>query len=301
MPHILLKSVPLVLLLALIAPEAASAQGTSTPTTRSSNVGYVDPALPLNVFRLRYDDAWNARRPNRAEFIYAQGQPLGPGLPLPETSIDFQDVSAYLEVAAFDRLSAFVELPVRFINPEINANSAGLGDMNAGFKFAFLSKPDQVATFQLRTYAPTGAASRGLGNHHVSIEPGLLFYQGLADRLAVEGEFKWWIPVGGTDFAGDVLRYGLGVSCNVCEVHKVRVSPVLEVVGWTVLDGKESFLAPDGTVPVEDAAGDTIVDVKAGVRLRLADVGDFYTGYGRPLTGDRWYENVYRVELRLFF
>ena len=31
------------------------------------------------------------------------------------------------------------------------------------------------------------------------------------------------------------------------------------------------------------------------------DFGDLYTGYGRPITGDRWYENIYRLEFRLFF
>ena len=47
--------------------------------------------------------------------------------------------------------------------------------MNAGFKWAFWETDDQVATFQLRTYIPTGAASRGLGNNHVSLEPALLY------------------------------------------------------------------------------------------------------------------------------
>jgi hypothetical protein len=28
---------------------------------------------------------------------------------------------------------------------------------------------------------------------------------------------------------------------------------------------------------------------------------DIYTGYGRPLTGDSWYEDIYRFELRYFY
>ena len=30
-------------------------------------------------------------------------------------------------------------------------------------------------------------------------------------------------------------------------------------------------------------------------------LGDVYAGYGRPLTGDKWYENTFRVEFRLFY
>ena len=99
----------------------AQAQGTSGPTTSDSRVGYIDNAIPGTLFRLRYDDAFNDRRPTRAEFFYPKGAPQGPGLPEPESRVDFQDISAYLEYAPTERIAAFVELPVRFLNPEINA------------------------------------------------------------------------------------------------------------------------------------------------------------------------------------
>jgi hypothetical protein len=37
------------------------------------------------------------------------------------------------------------------------------------------------------------------------------------------------------------------------------------------------------------------------MRFQFKELGDIYAGYGRPLTGDRWYENVIRLEWRLFF
>jgi hypothetical protein len=40
------------------------------------------------------------------------------------------------------------------------------------------------------------------------------------------------------------------------------------------------------------------VHVKAGVRNRLGDCTDLFVGYGHPLTGDAWYENTLRIELR---
>jgi len=37
------------------------------------------------------------------------------------------------------------------------------------------------------------------------------------------------------------------------------------------------------------------------VRAQFERFGDLFVGYGRPLTGDRWYENTLRVEWRLAF
>lgn len=273
----------------------------SGPTVSNSRVGYIDSAIPGDLFRLRFDAGYDFRRPTRAEFFYPRSQPGGPGLPVPEPRIDFQDLSAYLELAAGERLSGFVELPWRFLNPQVNANANGFGDMNAGFKYALSAAPDLVATFQFRTYVPTGDAGRGLGTDHVSLEPAFLLYKPLSDRLAFEGELRYWVPVGGTDFAGDIIRYGAGFHYDLFRLRSVHVTPVAEFVGWTVLSGKESAVTPSGRVIVEGAAGDTIVNAKLGLRLTFDGRGDFYAGYGRPLTGERWYENTFRLEFRLFF
>jgi len=220
---------------------------------------------------------------------------------LPEPTLDYQDLSAYLETRLADRISAFVEVPTRFLNPEANDNHSGLGDLNAGFKYAFLQNGDETLTFQLRTYAPTGDARQGLGTDHVSLEPALLLYQPLTDRLRLEGEFRYWIPVDGTDFAGSLIRYGVGVSYGLPATEKVRVTPVAEFVGWTVLGGKESIVNSLGPPIVQDAAGDTIVNAMLGLRLDWNSRAGVYAGYGRALTGERWYENTFRVELRLSY
>jgi hypothetical protein len=79
------------------------------------------------------------------------------------------------------------------------------------------------------------------------------------------------------------------------------LSPVVELVGWTVLNGKESLLQPSGQTEVRDASGETVVNAKVGVRLGLGNRVDVYGGWGRPLTGDRWYENTFRFEMRLVY
>jgi hypothetical protein len=289
------------LLLVAGSVSSARAQGTSGPRVSDSSVGYIDPAIPGDVFRLRFDAAFDDRRPTRAEFIYPKGGPSGPGLPQPEPRVNFQELSAYLELAASNCFSGFINLPVRFLQPELGPSHAGFSDLDAGFRYAFWRDEDLVATFQFRTYAPTGDSHLGLGTHHMSLEPALLLFNRLTDRLALAGEFRVWVPVGGTDFAGDIVRYGLGLQYELYRTPDYTFTSVVEFVGWTVLDGKESVVTPSGIAFVEDAAGQTIVNVKLGMRVKFHDQADLYVGYGRPLTGDQWYKDIVRVEFRLLF
>lgn len=306
------------------APAAPAAEPTLSPeqfaatgggemfAAASSAVGYIDPAIPATRFRLRADAAYDDNRPDRAEFFYPKcgcfkvagidPRASGPG-PLPESSVDFQEIMSMLEWAPVKQFSVWLEVPVRFVNPDVNANTAGLGDINTGFKYAFLYEPKQVATAQLRIYTPTGDGDQGLGTNHVSLEPALLYFRQLTDRVALEGEFRDWISAGGSDFAGNVLRYGIGANYMVVNRCNFRVAPVAEFVGWTVLSGKESDV--NGTI--FDAAGDTIINAKVGVRTgfgplneaRTLNRSDLYLGYGRALTGEVWYKDVVRLEFRL--
>jgi hypothetical protein len=278
---------------------SAPAQGTSGPVVSDSKVGYIDDAIPGNVLHFRFDAASNNQRPSRGEFFYAPSGPGSRGLPLPEPRVDYRDLSVFAEMKVLPRLSVFADVPVRFLNPEVNHDAAGVADLDAGFKFALLMEPERVLTFQLRTYAPTGDAHRGLGTGHTSLEPGLLLFQPLNERTRLEGELRYWVPVGGGDFAGSAFRYGMGVSRDIFEGGTWRVAPVAEFVGWTFLSGKESFLDPSGQARVQGAAGDTIVNAKLGLRVGVGQRLDFYGGWGRPVTGDRWYENVYRIEMRI--
>ncbi len=284
----------------ILSPAAPPGSGTQLLSLFESSVGYIDPAIPANVLRLRFDAAYDNNRPNRAEFFYARGGGGGnPGPPRLDPRVDYQEVMGYLEVAAAPRLSGFVEVPFRFFNGEVNANSAGLGDMNFGFKFAAVYCADTVLSLQFRTYVPTGDADRALGNDHVSLEPGVLLFRRLSDTLRTEGEVRYWAPVGGTDFAGSIIRYGLGVSYGRRCPDSFWINPVLEFVGWTVLDGKVEGATIEPGMMIRDAAGDTIVNAKLGLRAGLGDVANIYAGYGRPLTGKVWYEDIYRFELRL--
>jgi len=294
-------------------PGAPDAVPTPSPVTtaalggalESFSPGYMDNPVPYTHFRLRFDAAYDDNRPDRAEFFYPQCA-SSHSVPILDKRIDYQDIRAYLEYAPNDWLSGFVEVPYRFLNPELNANVSGLADMNAGFKAALLRCDKSILTFQGRIYIPTGDSSVGLGNNHVSLEPGLLYANSLTEKLVFFAQLEDWIPIGGTDFEGNIINYGLGVSYTVLDNGRFRVSPVLEFLGWTVLGGKE-FTFP--TAAIVSAAGDTIVNGKFGVRFgfgsdwnnNLLKNSDLYIGYGRALTGDVWYKDIIRVEYELRF
>ncbi len=267
-----------------------------------SPVGYIDNAIPGTQFRLRFDAALNNERPSRAEFFWARNAPAGPGVTKPETGVDYQDISAYFEYALDRCTSIFGELPVRFINPDVNDNASGLGDATVGFKRALIYGCDQVLSFQFKVYIPSGEAERGLGNHHTSIEPGLLLYKRLNDCWNLSGELRYFVPVDGTEgFEGEVLRYGLGLGYNWYQSCELTVTPVAELVGWTILSGNSSVVHSGGNVEIESAAGDTILNAKLGVRIGFGDNQQVYAGFGQALTGDRWYDQVFRLEYRIMF
>src|SRR5260370_11843068 len=258
-----------------------------------------------------YDD----NRPDRAEFFYPKcgclnnpslGINDGHGPPLPERSVDSQELSFYLEYAASERFSGFVEVPIRFINPEVNRDFTGLSDVNFGFKYALIYGPQAVLTAQVRTYSPSGSGGKGLGTEHWTVEPALLFQGHPTDRLYLYGELRDWAPLDGSDFGGNVGRYGVGTGYVVWQRPGLRVAPIVEVVGWSVLNGKESN--SDSGLP-QSASGDTIVNAKLGVRIGFGEANreglfsgsDLYIRYGRALPGDGWYKDIVRAEDRRDF
>lgn len=322
--------------LALVKTAAHPAAGQELGL-EDSDAGYIDNAVVRNRLRFRFDAAYKNPFPDRAEFFYPTCGcfPGAPGPPLPESSVDYQELEADLEWAMSPWFSAFIEVPVRFINPVANDNTAGLSDIRAGIKYALIADPCHWLTFQVRVFADTGDGDRGLGTAHPSIEPGLLFQRN-GEAFSFFGELRAWIPIdtnteefplsvalggpGGTkrNYGGPILRYGLGAGYDVydscCDCHPFRTTLVTEFVGWTVLDGlKERTLTP--FEPIEDppgtlnpdfledyasARGDTIVNVKIGLRFSTP-ANTFYVGYGRALTHEVWYQNIMRVEYTLRF
>ncbi len=272
---------------------------------------YIDSAVIANMFRFRFDAGYNNPLPDRAEFFYGQCGCFGgnaPGPLKPERSVDYQEYTPYLERAYSPGFSLFAAAPVRFINPDINDNTGGMGDINFGFKGSLYHTDSQFWTAQLRVYAPTGDADRGLGTGHASLEPGVLYLGRVNDRLITQGEFRVWVPLsdsqvaGRGNFAGTVLRAGFGggydlVNLDTCSQRR-RLTGTLETVAWYITDGL-AFGGVNNPV-VLDADNDTIVNLKTGLRY-TAGRQSIASSYGFALTGDRWYSDIMRLEYRYAF
>jgi hypothetical protein len=227
------------------------------------------------------------------------------GMRKAETSVDAQELSSYLELALCQRFSIFAEMPARFLNPDQNRNYRGFGDLSAGCKFTYCVEEHALQTFYFRVYTPTGQNERGLGTGHVSIEPGLLVFERLTPGLVLELELKDWIPIDGEISAGNILRYGAALTCDLFTLPSGHYfKPVFELRGWTVLRGRETEAYPHGDPAtfsvVENDDRSTIINLDFGFRCG-GDKGDIYLGYERAVTGARWFKNGLRLEARWLF
>jgi hypothetical protein len=233
--------------------------------------------------------------------------------------LDFQQLYLNLEYAPNGRFSLFTEIPVRWVDPQAFVTNsgtfsshAGLGDIRTGFKVAPLASANRYLTFQFRAYAASGKSALGLGTSHTSIEPSLLYYQRISDRLAIESQIMSWHPIGGSEgvatpsnpnpegFASDIFSYGIGPSYEVYRGESLRIAPVVELVGWHVFGGFQTVWASAARI-ADNVSGTNIVNMKVGVRTSIGGRNSFYVGYGRALTDVNWYEDIVRGEYRFSF
>lgn len=275
---------------------------------------FIDSAIVRSQVRTRFDASFNYPAPDRAEFLWAQTGILSSnarGPRLPERSVDFQDVSVYLEDAPLPWFSGFVELPVRFVNPDVNPNEVGLGDITAGFKIALFANQAGCTTFQLRVYSPSGQADHGLGTGHVSIEPALLYYRHFGQNIDVWGEVRGWIPISDAefnrqDYAGDIIRYGAGASIDLLNFQDCcpcgwnlneSLAGIVEFVGWQIIDGQGLSTPP---LQLLELRGDSIFSGSAGLRY-TRNRHSLGLSYNVAFSGDNWADETFRIEHRFVF
>jgi hypothetical protein len=298
-------------------------------------VGYIDNPIVENQIRVRFDAAFEDQFPDRSEFFYAKcacyrglqtaippafdpnAPGPGPGVP---TAINYQQLMINVEYSPHRRFSAFAEVPIRWLQAQGFqpippfpgfSNQSGLSDVTAGFKYAAVASEGTYLTFQLKSYFPSGDASRGLGTNHYSVEPSLLLYHALSERWTVEGQIGDWHPIGGSagvpisgseGFAGDVFFYGIGPSYKLYQGNHIGLVPVVELFGWHVLSGFQTQPVTGTTDgAASEVSGMDIVNLKAGVRTNIGFHSSVYIGFGQALTHDDWYKHLIRAEYRYSF
>jgi hypothetical protein len=329
----ILKTLCLALILALPLAGLAIAQ-TSPPTPKhkpkppkkelkradidASMVGYIDDSSVHSQLRLRFDAGFNDPRPDRAEYFYAGACCPAPANQAVQRTLNFQQLYMSGEYAPIKRFSIFTTIPYRWIQPiyipapntvQPIPSGSGISDVQAGLKFGLIANDSRQLTFQLRSAFPSGDGAAGLGTNHYTIEPTLLYYQHLSDRIAIESEFGDTHPIGGThyypgttpptkqNFAGDVLMYGVGPSYRLVDRDRYQVTPVLELVAWHVFSGLQT--GADNIV--QSAAGINVFNIKIGARLNFGNGNSIYAGYGHGVTSNIWYSNLFRIEYRHAF
>lgn len=233
-----------------------------------------------------------------------------------QRTLNFQQLYFTGEYAPFQRLSASVTVPYRWIEPFFIPapgespnlfRGGGISDVQAGLKFAAYHSPSTDFALQLRAQFPTGDGASGFGTNHYSIEPMLLLYHQFTGRAAIEAEASDTHPIGETiydnppappqNFAGDVAMYGVGPSYRLIDHNRYCLAPVLELVAWHIFGGLKT--GPDNQV--QSAAGTNIFNAKLGACLSFLDGNSIYAGYGRALTSDILYTNLFRIEFRHSF
>lgn len=288
-------------------------------------VGYVDDAIVESKLRVRFDAGFENTVPDRAEFFYPKCGCFGGDAPGPQPGaardLDFQQLQLVGEYAFHDRVSAFAQVPLRWIQPQDFiavtlggaptgfSDSGGLGDIRVGAKFGLAASNTRHVTVQTQVFFPTGDAAKGLGTDHASFEPALLYYQRVSNVIVLESQAGVWIPFGGSsgdpsfpdeDFAGNVFSYGIGSSFEVYDRGRVHVAPIVELVGWRVTGGLQTLDRPTLGELLNPAEGTNIVNLKFGARISI-DRGSFYVGYGHALTDATWYDSIFRLEYRYSF
>ncbi len=266
----------------------------------SSLVGFLEGAVPQGQAVLRMDGNFVNRSPYRAELYQAKpGSMAGPGLPRLESRIHLMEAMLYGEMPMVPWFSTFFEMPYRWLNPEQNDNLNGFGASRFGFRLVTWNDERFLASFFLRIEMPS-AQKVGLGHEHWVIEPGLLATLKILENLQLEGEFRYWVPAGGTDVAGDALLYGLGLAWGQRKDSFWWI-PVIEGKGITPMSGRNIVTSPPNGFLLEDAREQTSINGYLGCRFGMSTNVDFFLGYGRNLWGERNFRDFYRLEMRWMY
>jgi hypothetical protein len=279
--------------------------------------------------RLRWDTLFSIPRPDRAEYFWArenvnQLEPSGPctrhgvgkGPKCIASRIDVEDLSLYNEVAS-GNFSAFVETPYREVDPTTSPISAALGldpcchrsgfaDMNIGAKSLLLDCELMQVAFQFKTFLPVGNFTTGLGTGHVSLEPSLLYTFKVGPDTYLQGQFAYWIPIGGDAlYQGNIFHYHTSLNHVLWRpIPDVQLIGTAEVNEWSVLGGnftQTDFFDVATRRPFAVSATTTMLSMGPGLRLVICDKIDVGVGTAFSVTGPRWAEEQIRAEFRWRF
>lgn len=281
--------------------------------TQDRGIGYervatapfiIDITQPMQQWAFRVDAAYNWKHPDEAEVFFAQPMSLGGKGPPAETSANYQDFDFIAEMGN-SSASVRTTIPVRLIDGQIDGDTAGMGDVQIATKLVLLTGERLKITQYLDTYIPSGAAGKGLGTGHVSLEPGLLASYRWSDETYFHAEAKYLIPIPTSPgIAGTMLTWGFGASHLLYDGDVFAVIPTAELVCYTIFNASETIATPVPTTQEIDNA--VIPSLHFGVRVvsdRFRDIGtvEFGLSNGFTMGPNGWYADLLRVEARVMY
>jgi hypothetical protein len=267
----------------------------------------LDIARPMNQTALRTDLVYGWTLPDRSEAFWARTI-NGRGPPLPERSVRYQDI-AYLTEIGSPGFSVRTVVPLRILDPENNAKTTGMGDMQLLTKTVLLNGSKWTLTQVNDVWFSTGAPGKGLGKGHTTMAPGLLAAYQRSDTTCLHGQFKFQFPLGGDpNFAGELLHWGIGASHLWYDSDAFAIIPTIEMSFVSFLTGRATqYPEPLDAAPLTPRVdGETISTMHFGVRtvhdtgrdwglVELGVSGGFQWGH------NGWYDSMMRLEFRLVY
>lgn len=255
----------------------------------------IDASQPFNNVRLRYDSVYGLPFPDRSLWFWAKS---GNGPPAAGEIVNYQDVRVYSEIGS-KLASAIVEYPLRSLDPEINSNTTGFGDMTVGNKAVIVDGRYWQITQVFRTYVNTGSVKKGLGTGHVSLEPGVLARYKWTDDTYLHGQLKFWFPVGADpEFGGQIFTSGIGLTHLGHETDTFAVIHSGELVFYNFVGGRKTVF-PGVSRSVDGEVAGTALYGPRFVLGPAGDLGLFEVGVNGGIGfGDDWMDGVFRLELR---
>lgn len=191
---------------------------------------------------------------------------------------------------------------------------SGFGDLILGTKAMFLDCELLQLTFGFKTFMPTGSFVQGLGTGHVSLEPSLLYNLHLARDVYLQGQFAYWIPIGGDNlYQGNIFHAHAALNTVLWRpCPGVVLTGTLEGSLWNIcngaftdpvlrLNGVDAAGQPVMDAPVSREAEDIFVYLGPGARLFICEKIDLGVGYQRALTKEHFARHALRAEFRWRF
>jgi hypothetical protein len=258
---------------------------------------YVDAARPVTQMRLRVDQMWHMNSPDRAEYFWARqaSQPPGKGPQGPVSNINVSEVRLYTEAGAGMAGIGF-DMPYRRIEDDFN--SSGFADMVITTKAMLLDCELIQITFGTFITLPAGAAPKGLGTAHVSMEPSLIWGLKLAPNTYLQAVTGLWIPIGGDpQYQGNIFDYRFSLNQLLYKpCNDLQVIGTLELIGWSILNGSRT----DVVLGPVNAKGN-LISGGPGIRCFICEKIDFGVGSMFSFTNQRWAEEEIRIDFRWRF